>query len=161
MAERVLKQLEEQLEEQLNCSICLDTYTDPKLLQCFHVYCQKCLVPLVVQDQQRKLGLTCRQLTPISDKGVAGLRPAFHINHLLEMINSLPMPEKPAATSESDVDPIKKTSHCLVHEGKELELYCETCKELICLKCVIKGGKHRNHDYKEFNQACEKYKVDH
>ena len=35
------------LEDQLNCSICLDTYTDPKLLQCFHVYCRKCLIKLV------------------------------------------------------------------------------------------------------------------
>ena len=53
MAEQALKRL----EEQLNCSICLDTFTDPKLLQCFHVYCQQCLVPLGVRDQQGQLSL--------------------------------------------------------------------------------------------------------
>ncbi len=33
MAEKAIKKL----DEQLNCSICFDTYTDPKLLQCFHI----------------------------------------------------------------------------------------------------------------------------
>ena len=134
MAEKVLKQL----EEQLNCSICLDTYTDPKLLQCFHVYCRQCLVPLVDRDQQGQLGLTCpicRQVTPVPDRGVAGLQSAFHINRFLEIKESLQMPENPAATLEeaapTDVNPIKKASHCFVHEDKELELYCETCGKLI------------------------------
>ena len=45
-----------------------------------------------------------------------------------------------------------------MHEDKELELYCETCGELICLKCVTKSGKHHSHDYEELNVAFEKYK---
>ena len=45
-----------------------------------------------------------------------------------------------------------------MHEDKELELYCETCGELICYKCVTKSGKHHIHDYEELNVAFEKYK---
>ena len=30
----------EKVEERLNCSICLDTYTDPKLLQWCHWWCE-------------------------------------------------------------------------------------------------------------------------
>jgi late competence protein required for DNA uptake (superfamily II DNA/RNA helicase) len=154
MAEKVVQHL----EEQLNCSICLDTYTDPKLLQCFHVYCQKCLVPLVVRDQQGQLGLTCptcRRLTPVSGRGVADLRPAFHLNRLLEMKDTLQEPENSAATSTpmvAGVNPKKKAIHCLVHKGKKLKLYCETCNELICWKCALKGGSHHNHDYEEVDQ---------
>ena len=161
MAEKVLKQL----EEQLNCSICLDTYTDPKLLQCFHVYCRQCLVPLVDRDQQGQLGLTCpicRQVTPVPDRGVAGLQSAFHINRFLEIKESLQRPENPAATLEeaapTDVNPVKKANHCFVHEDKELELYCETCGELICTRCALKGGKHHDHRYEELEQAFRKYK---
>ena len=161
MAEKVLKQL----EEQLNCSICLDTYTDPKLLQCFHVYCRKCLVPLVDRDQQGQLGLTCpicRQVTPVPDRGVAGLQSAFRINRFLEIKDSLQRPENPAATfdkaSPTDVNPVKKASHCFVHEGKELELFCETCGELVCTRCALKGGKHHDHSYEELKQAFRKYK---
>ena len=161
MAEKVLKQL----EEQLNCSICLDTFTDPKLLQCFHVYCRQCLVPLVDRDQQEQLGITCpicRQVTPVPDRGVAGLQSAFHIIRFLGIKESLQRPENPAATLEeaapTDVNPVKKTSHCFVHEGKELELYCETCGELICTRCALKGGKHHDHSYEELEEAFRKYK---
>ena len=161
MAEKVL----EQLEEQLNCSICLDTYTDPKLLQCFHVYCRQCLVPLVDRDQQGQLGLTCpicRQVTPIPDREVAGLQSAFHINRFLEIKESLQRPENPPATLEeaapTDVNPVRKASHCFVHEDKVLELYCETCGELICVRCALKGGKHHDHSYEDLRQAFRKYK---
>ena len=160
MAEKVL----EQLEEQLNCSICLDTFTDPKLLRCFHVYCRQCLVPLVNRDQQGQLGLTCpicRQVTPVPDRGVAGLQSAFHISRFLEIKESFQRPENPAATLEEavlTVNPIKKASYCFVHEGKELELYCETCGELICLRCALKGGKHHDHSYEELEQAFRKYR---
>ena len=161
MAEEALKKL----EKQLNCSICLDIFTDPKLLQCFHVYCRKCLVPLVDRDQQGHLGLSCpncRRITPVPDRGVAGLQPAFHINRLLELHESFQKVEDPAAnlqgSAPTDVNPVKKSRHCSDHEGKELELYCETCGELICWKCAFKGGKHHDHDNEELKQACEKYK---
>ena len=39
-----------------------------------------------------------------------------------------------------------------------MELYCETCGELICNKCALKGGKHFNHDYNELNVAFKEYK---
>ena len=161
MAEEALKKL----EEQLNCSICLDIFTDPKLLHCFHVYCQQCLVPLVDRDQQGHLCLTCptcRRVTPIPNIGVGGLQPAFHINHLLELHESFQKVEDPAAALQgaapTDVNPVKKARHCFDHEGKEFELYCETCGELICWRCIAKGGKHRDHDYEELDQAFEKYR---
>ena len=162
MAEEGLKRV----EEQLNCSICLDTYTDPKILQCFHVFCHQCLVPLGVRDKQGQLSLTCptcRQATPIPANGVAGVQSAFHINILLEILeDSARKLENEQATPEratpTDLNPGNKASHCFVHEDKELELYCETCGELICYKCVAKSSKHHSHDYEELNVAFEKYK---
>ena len=164
MAEKVVERA--RVEEHLNCSICLDTYTDPKILQCFHVFCRQCLVPLGVRDQQGQLSLTCptcQQVTPIPAREVAGLQSAFHINNLLEILeDSVNKLENASATREratpTDLNPVNKASHCFVHEDKELELYCETCGELICLKCVTKSGKHHSHDYEELNVAFEKYK---
>ena len=162
MAEEALQKVEEQLN-------CLDTYTDPKLLQCFHVFCRQCLVPLVVRDQQGQLSLTCptcRQATPIQeDRGVAGLQPAFHINRLLEIKESLQKAETPAATGEGAVGgttasapPRDAVWHCIEHPEQEMMLYCETCGELACLKCAIRGGKHHDHDYCECKEAYRKYK---
>ena len=159
---------EEAIEKELNCSICLDTYTDPKILQCFHVYCQKCLVRLVIRDQQGQLSLSCpicRQVTPVPASGTAGLQSAFHINRLLELVNKH-KEAKDASASAEKVDskaespsPHKSSAiFCSEHDGREVELFCETCEQLLCLKCVIKGGKHHSHDYKDINEAFERYK---
>ena len=156
MAEEAIKRL----EDQLNCSVCLDTYTDPKLLQCFHVFCRKCLVPLGVRDLQGQLTLscpTCRQVTPIPARGVAGLQSAFHINPLLEILkDSVKKLENPAVTPERAVGGTTVKS-CFEHAEEELKLYCETCEELVCLQCIMKGGKHHDHDYALLQIAFEKY----
>lgn len=163
MADEALKKL----DEQLNCSICFDLYTDPKLLQCFHIFCQHCLEPLVVRDQQDLPCPTCRQFTPIGGEGVAGLQSAFHINHLLEIRKSFQVAEdRGAASEEVDGSALGATSSnravrfCSVHAREEVKLFCGTCNEVVCYKCALKGGNHQNHDYEEINQAFEKYKKD-
>ena len=163
MSEDAIKRL----EDQLNCSICLDTYTDPKLLQCFHVFCRKCLVPLGVRDLQGQLTLTCptcRQVTPIPARGVAGLQSAFHINRFLEILeDSVKKLENPAVTPERAVggttvnSPCNVVQCCFEHAEEELKLYCETCGKLICYHCLMKGGKHHDHDYALLQIAFEKY----
>ena len=157
------------LEEQLNCSICLDIYDDPKLLQCFHTYCRKCLVKLVVRDEQGNLFLTCpicRQATPVPVNGVAGFQSAFQTNEFLRIRDDLIKKRdttvslegsKVAATPHTPSKE-KTTPNCFEHVDKERELYCETCGELICYKCALKGGKHHSHDYDEIKNAYERYK---
>ena len=167
MAENTVKKF----EEELNCSICLDIYTDPKLLQCFHAYCRKCLVKLVERDQQGQLILTCpicRHDTPVPANGVAGLQPAFQINHFLEIMEEH---KKAAADPSSSAEKTERNSAsltsrdkvkvcCREHAEREVELFCETCGELVCVKCVIKGGKHQSHDCEELDKSFERYKVD-
>ena len=166
MAEKALKKV----KDQLDCSVCLDTYTDPKLLQCLHVFCRKCLVKLVVRDQQGQLILTCpicRQDTPVPANGTAGLQPAFHTNHLLEIAEEL---KKATADIPASAEGAERVSTsltpalnrikvcCPEHNGREVELYCETCEEALCWKCIAKGGKHHSHEYEELDKAFEKYK---
>ena len=108
----------------------------------------------------------CRQVTPVPNRGVAGLQSAFHIDHLLELQDSFQKLDNPAAALEGAVGGTTNAApsrvavrHCFEHPGEELKLYCETCGELVCLKCVIKGlGKHFGHDYKELHQAFQEYK---
>ena len=155
-----------QLEEQLNCSICLDIYDDPKLLQCFHTYCRKCLVKVVVRDQQGDLSLTCpicRQATPVPANGVTGLQSAFQTNEILRIRDDLVKKRDMAVKSKVDVTPLtpateKAIPNCFEHVDKEREYYCETCEVLICYKCALKGGKHEGHDYDEIKKAYERYK---
>ena len=165
MSEKALKKV----EDQLNCSVYLDIYTDPKLLQCLHVFCKTCLVRLVFRDEHGQLVLSCpncRQITPVPANGVAGLQPAFHIIPFLEMAEDLrreketPASAERADSSSASLPPPRKevSAFCSEHVKEELKLYCETCGELICLHCALKTGKHHNHDYKLIEEAFETYK---
>ena len=193
------KQALKKLEDQLTCAICLDAFKDPKLLQCFHVYCKECLKKLVVQDKEGKISLrcpTCRKSTHLPQGStVSNLQPAFHIHHLFDIQDAFEKVKEPqkvvcgkckdtrSATSYcrhcgeficatcvdvhkqwdsfsnhevvplegfekkvTQLDTLKRvTLYCSLHQGKELELYCETCEELICHNCIVK--KHRDHQY--------------
>ena len=208
VAEKAIKKL----EDQLTCAICLDDLKDPKLLQCFHVYCKACLQRVVVQDQQGQVSLrcpTCRQTTllpPGSD--ASALQSAFHVHHLLEIKDALEKVKEPenvkcekcnksrTATkfcrdcgkficercleTHSDweelskhevvsieevksnakqlVPPKKVSLYCSHHQGKELDLYCETCGELICLHCTVK--KHKDHQYDLVSDAFERHEAE-
>ena len=210
-SQAVAKQALKKLEDQLTCAICLDAFKDPKLLQCFHVYCKDCLQRLVVTDRQGQLSLrcpTCRQSTLLPPAtNVSDLQPAFHIHHLFEIQDALEKVKEPqkvlctkcnknrSATSYcrdcgkyicapctaihgdwddfsdhevvaleqlenkvKQLDSLKKVIlYCSLHKGKELELYCETCEELICHNCTVK--KHKNHQYDLVDDTFEKHKA--
>ena len=120
---------------------------------------------LVVRGQQGQLSLTCpncRHATPIPANGVTGLQSAFHINPLQEALEELKKPKDTATNKEGDMThptPSKKVSpYCSVHVDKELELYCETCRELICSHCALRGQKHHSHEYDLISSCYEKYK---
>ena len=50
----------------------------------------------------------------------------------------------------------KVTLRCSLHPLKELELYCETCMELICHNCTVK--KHKDHQYDIVDEVFEENK---
>ena len=54
------------------------------------------------------------------------------------------------------VPPKKKIMFCSKHPTKELDLYCETCEELICQHCTVRV--HRNHQYDLVTDAFQKHK---
>ena len=60
--------------------------------------------------------------------------------------------------SHHELPPKNRTLYCPQHEGKELELYCETREELICLLCTVK--KHKDHQYDLVEDTFEKHKAE-
>ena len=54
------------------------------------------------------------------------------------------------------VPPKKKVMLCSKHSTKELDLYCETCEELICRDCTVRI--HRDHQYDLVTDAFQKHK---
>ena len=190
----------QKLNEKLTCAICLEPYTDPKLLQCFHVFCKNCLKP---QGQVVECP-NCRQPTSLPQNGVPGLQGAFLIHHLFDIQDILKKVSSPAK-SKCDkcekrepscycrtcgficekckdfhsewrdfstheiigfdqltgdvtnlVPPVKKVLQCSKHTDKQLDLFCETCEEMICRDCIIQV--HRDHQYDLVRDAFPKHK---
>ena len=54
------------------------------------------------------------------------------------------------------VPPKKKVMFCSKHPAKELDLYCETCEELVCHNCTVRI--HRDHQYDLVTDAFQKHK---
>ena len=54
------------------------------------------------------------------------------------------------------VPPKKKVMFCSKHPTKELDLYCETCEELVCHNCTVRV--HRDHQYDLVTDAFQKHK---
>ena len=214
-SQAVAKQALKKLEDQLTCAICLDAFKDPKLLQCFHVYCKDCIQQLVITDRQGQLSLhcpTCRQTTLLPPAtGVSGLQPAFYIHHLMEIQSALEKVKDPKEVlcgkclkspqtassycrdcgeficamcttihsqwrdfAEHEVvaieqleqkakqfDALKKvTLCCSLHKGMKLDLYCETCEELICLHCTVNKHCRPEHKYDLVGDTFEKHKAE-
>ena len=122
VAENALKRVTAQLE----CSVCLDTYNNAKLLPCFHSFCKKCLERLVVQDRNGPT-LTCpncRRTTPLPPAGVSGLQTDFHVEHLFEIRDMLSKAKAPQKTQ------------CEKCEESLATGFCRDCGQFVCDKCT-------------------------
>ena len=125
MAERVTtKDALKKLDAQLECSICFDTFKQPKLLPCFHVFCKSpCLEKLVAKDGHSLTCPTCRHIVPLSEKGVAGLQSDFHIDRLFEIRDAFNKAAEPTETQCGSCEDGKATG------------YCRDCSEFVCDEC--------------------------
>ena len=126
------------LEEHLKCPVCLDLYTNPKILPCHHSFCQECLEGLPQEREARGDTYylscpTCRHRIEVPREGVGAFPVAFHLNNLKEFTQSL---------KNKASDPQQVT--CNDHD-KPLDMFCVTCETVICHYCAIRtheGHKH-------------------
>ena len=54
----------------------------------------------------------------------------------------------------------KVTLKCSLHQGKELELYCETCEELICHNCTVSRHCRPQHNYDLVSDSFERHRAE-
>ena len=51
---------------------------------------------------------------------------------------------------------MKRKLYCMKHEDKILEYYCETCKELCCIDCVVLNHSKQNHSCLAMREITQK-----
>jgi len=130
------------LEEEVNCPLCMDIFSDPKKLPCDHCFCLKCLQKLVLRSQEEgSLSCpVCRNTTPLEVSDASQFPTAHQVNRLKD-IYQITLQEKPTETeTPSDTEDPSSSSQlpsCQLHASQPLALYCETCRRKVCRDCVL------------------------
>ena len=120
----------------LQCSICLESFKEPKLLPCFHTYCKSpCLETLLAQDPEGQ-SLTCpkcENVVSLPEDGVAGLQTDYQAERGLEIRGLLETAEETTCQNCEEFTP---TALCL------------QCKIVMCKLCTMthqQWGDFKNH----------------
>ena len=115
------------LKEHVTCSICLDTFTDPKTITCLHTFCCECLKKHALTSQ-RNGKFRCPECQAEVDLPEANrfdkLPTSFHHNSLLSVL---------AIRQSGKGNDIS----CGICKKKSAEIsYCFECAKFMCSDCV-------------------------
>lgn len=105
----------------MRCTLCHETYSIPKVLSCFHTFCQPCLEK--IQEVSDKIACPdCNQDTYLGAQGLSGLIPDYAVSNLLETT-------------------VLETSalHCTGCKSKDTNAVarCIDCANFLCANCVM------------------------
>ncbi|XP_077985322.1 protein meiotic P26-like [Glandiceps talaboti] len=107
----------------LECPICLSRYQHPKILACYHSFCEHCLQSIVDNNFGRLRCPLDRKQQRLPSGGVPALPSSTHLQGLLEYFDS-----GQDATSSS-------TSHQCNGCDRKAFRYCIECGDYLCKQC--------------------------
>ena len=127
------------LKQQVTCSICLDTYTQPKTISCLHTFCCKCL-ERHARVSQRQGKFRCPECQAEIDlpegNRFDGLPNSFLHKSLLGVFEG--------------------EETCPQHTEERVRYYCSSCEACICPICVTED--HRGHAFDVLEKAVQEDK---
>ncbi|XP_076344877.1 protein brain tumor-like isoform X2 [Tachypleus tridentatus] len=103
------------------CSLCQDIYTIPKVLPCFHTFCQPCLEKIQESPDNIKCP-QCQQECILTGQGIGGLLSDYAISNILE--STALEGNSPCCTGCKS-----KESNAVAH--------CFDCANFLCSNCVM------------------------
>ncbi|XP_071787381.1 E3 ubiquitin-protein ligase TRIM33-like [Asterias amurensis] len=118
--------LEKIRKDYLECSICHEEYTEPKLLDCLHSFCKHCLLEYHTtnyKDAKMLICPLCRKETQLPETGVEDFKNNFILTGLagqLEQVSSLEH---------------SKLVCNLCEEKNKATHFCYDCPMFICANC--------------------------
>ena len=134
------------LKKQVTCSICLDTYTEPKTISCLHTFCCECLEKHAIENQRRGK-FRCPECQAEIDlpQGYRfdRLPNSFFHKNLLGVLE--------AEDHRAILRQVKET--CSQHTEERLRYYCSKCEACVCPICVTED--HRGHAFDVLEKAVQ------
>ncbi|XP_057310413.1 E3 ubiquitin-protein ligase TRIM56-like [Hydractinia symbiolongicarpus] len=115
-----------ELAAMLECKICLDTYHQPKQLNCGHTYCQDCLDGLLLFEEDGSAELPCpvrctEKTTITNEQTTSSLMKVFTLTSILDKVSP----------GEKVNSICQKSKDC----NQMINYSCTTCSLKICEKC--------------------------
>ena len=151
----------EQLNEQLLCPVCLEKFTEPKLLDCHHTFCTNCLLRIVNNCESVCVTCpTCRAETQIPERGVENFATNFFVNNMLGYL-SLDGGQLEKNRAERKCEACDEPEFADVATSR-----CVDCAKVLCGACVAdhKRGRstldHRVVALLGVDADCEKQELD-
>ncbi|XP_078497897.1 E3 ubiquitin-protein ligase TRIM39-like [Lissotriton helveticus] len=129
------------LQEEATCSICLDYFTDPVMIDCGHNFCRSC----ITQSWEGRNGnFPCPQCR-VTSSG-KNLRPNRQLGNMVDMVKQFHLP------------PVKPQVEnlCKKHENN-LRLFCAEDQRMICWVCR-ESKEHKTYSASPVEKAAQKYK---
>eukprot|EP00057_Strongylocentrotus_purpuratus_P017456 XP_011671930.1 PREDICTED: tripartite motif-containing protein 45-like [Strongylocentrotus purpuratus] len=108
------------IAQSLKCPVCLNTFTDPKILSCSHTYCKACLNLLGCHGNDQMLRCpVCRAETQVPNQDVSKLPANLALKSLIEDIKNQ----------------YQFCSNCKSEERPQAVVYCQDCGKYFCFNC--------------------------
>ncbi|XP_015274911.1 PREDICTED: E3 ubiquitin-protein ligase TRIM17-like [Gekko japonicus] len=142
------------LEDELFCSICLDYFTEPVILNCEHNFCRACIT-----RTWEGLGdsFPCPQCRKRSCKGK--LRPNTQLGKVAERAKELALVRgaTPEPASKPSSKPETSAREMCKKHLEALKLFCLDDQALICVVCD-RSQEHRVHKVVPVEEAAQESK---
>uniref|UniRef100_H3B148 Uncharacterized protein n=1 Tax=Latimeria chalumnae TaxID=7897 RepID=H3B148_LATCH len=135
----------------LCCSICLDFFRDPVILDCSHSYCRACISQMGEREEENFCP-QCRQ--HFSHRS---LMPNPALASIVESFKKRDLKAEASQQSRKRERPGEnKEFYCEEHDEK-LKLFCEEDQQMICVVCGT-SRSHKSHNLMPNKEAFEIYK---
>ena len=115
----------QELEREISCAVCFESFSDPRILPCLHYYCRGCIQLIASKGQPCP---ECRKDVTLPGGDSSGLPKPFFVNRLLDLYDKLVK-----ANAEGRVE-----AACEVcsRSGKAANGFCRQCTQFICSECA-------------------------
>src|SRR5688572_18701964 len=147
-----------QLREMTECPICMNAFTDPRMLPCIHTFCFQCL-KRTSEAAQMKPGdrmpcPLCQRDFTIPSEGVNGLQRNFFMENVLEFKSTLQMESGSLGCYSCNIRNDGKGGSFTIATKRCLECrddYCDDCSKVHQIQKVSK-----NHHIAKIGSESEK-----
>ena len=143
MASKVVIELTE-----LRCSICMDIFSDPRVLECVHTFCYACLEGWVKMDgsNQTITCPLCKDVSPIPSGGLTRIKNNYFIADLVDRINTKEINIRHGEIEHNkkdiELDEADPIIYCKIHARNVIDQYCVDCDLADCGTCLLRNHRH-------------------